>query len=159
MSDVTQVDGLQLCTDKRVECLTANLVPVESCPAPTAAEACDLCITQHDQCAASAGPSCGEGFTQCAGVLAAQVTCELPSGEGGGGEGGSGEGGGGEGGSGGTTTGTCAHDVCSPGEALDDMCSPCATEVCAADNWCCSNEWDDLCVTAAEGIASCGCGS
>ena len=78
MSDISQANGLQLCTDKRVECLTANLVPVEACPAPTATEACDLCVTQHDQCAASAGPSCGEGFTQCAGALAAPTRPRSP---------------------------------------------------------------------------------
>jgi len=157
MSDVSQADGLQLCADKRVDCLTANLVPVEACPAPADAEACELCIAQHAQCTASAGPSCAEGFDQCAGALATNVTCELPSdGEGGGGEGGGGQGGGGQGGG---SAGTCAHDGCSVGEALEETCDPCATEVCAQDSWCCTNEWDDLCVSAAEGIASCGCGS
>ncbi|WP_437971699.1 hypothetical protein WMF04_21380 [Sorangium sp. So ce260] len=45
---------------------------------------------------------------------------------------------------------TCEHEVCDPGAALDPACDPCAQAVCAADPYCCNNEWDRMCVEAAE---------
>ncbi|HZF54064.1 MAG TPA: hypothetical protein VE093_35710 [Polyangiaceae bacterium] len=41
----------------------------------------------------------------------------------------------------------CAHDECSAGGKLDPMCSQCATDVCAADAYCCSTAWDATCVS------------
>ncbi|EYF07400.1 Hypothetical protein CAP_0153 [Chondromyces apiculatus DSM 436] len=40
----------------------------------------------------------------------------------------------------------CAHDVCEEGEALTVGCDPCAEAVCAADSYCCTTEWDALCM-------------
>jgi hypothetical protein len=153
LSDVSQDNALQICADKRVACLTANLVPVEACAAPAGDEGCSLCTSQHDQCAASGGPSCSEGFAQCSGTVAANVTCELATGEGG-----AGEGGGGQGGAGGGETSGCGQDLCTTGPAIEDSsCSACATEVCDQDSWCCTNEWDSLCIEIAGGLESCGC--
>ncbi|WP_437825711.1 hypothetical protein [Sorangium sp. So ce1153] len=39
------------------------------------------------------------------------------------------------------------HDECTPGAPLPDGCSPVVTSVCAADPYCCSTEWDGLCVS------------
>ncbi|WP_437321325.1 hypothetical protein [Sorangium sp. So ce385] len=44
---------------------------------------------------------------------------------------------------------TCEHEVCDPGAPLDPGCDPCAQAVCAADPYCCSNEWDRVCVEQA----------
>ncbi|HVK63514.1 MAG TPA: MopE-related protein, partial [Polyangium sp.] len=46
-----------------------------------------------------------------------------------------------------TTAMCCAHNVCQVGVPLTTGCSACAAAVCAADSWCCNNEWDDLCVS------------
>ncbi len=44
--------------------------------------------------------------------------------------------------------GTCAHSPCTTGVSLQNGCSPCVTQICAADSYCCSilGEWDVLCV-------------
>lgn len=49
---------------------------------------------------------------------------------------------------------TCAHDECEVGSAMLDGCSPCATKVCAADPYCCDNDWDSICVGEAETMCS-----
>ncbi len=53
--------------------------------------------------------------------------------------------------------GGCSHDECSIGAKLDDMCSPCATDVCMADPYCCSTDWDSYCVDEAKKQATCSC--
>lgn len=53
--------------------------------------------------------------------------------------------------------GGCAHDECKAGAKLTSGCSPCATAVCNADSFCCSTEWDVVCVDKAKTIAACGC--
>ncbi|WP_437650674.1 hypothetical protein [Sorangium sp. So ce362] len=46
---------------------------------------------------------------------------------------------------------TCDHEVCDPGTPLDPACGdPCVSVVCAADPYCCTSEWDRVCVEAAE---------
>ncbi len=40
----------------------------------------------------------------------------------------------------------CAHLVCDAGLLLDAACDPCVAAVCANDPFCCSNQWDGLCV-------------
>ncbi len=40
---------------------------------------------------------------------------------------------------------TCAHDMCETGDPLTRDCDPCATAVCAQDNFCCDIGWDDIC--------------
>ncbi len=150
LSDVSASNALAVCSTKRETCLATHAVDTSVCPAPSGAEACALCSDHHADCAASAGPSCDEGFGQCRSAIAASVTCELPLGEGGaGGMGGSGGAGGGE--------ATCAHDECAEGEALDPDCSPCAAAVCAQDSWCCDTDWDSLCIDIAASQAACSC--
>lgn len=43
---------------------------------------------------------------------------------------------------------SCVHNECQKGEQLEASCSPCAQAVCAADAFCCNNEWDDICARA-----------
>ncbi|MBW2458047.1 MAG: hypothetical protein JRI68_26315 [Deltaproteobacteria bacterium] len=43
----------------------------------------------------------------------------------------------------------CGHDECALGDALTANCSPCATDVCAIDPYCCSTSWDQICVQEA----------
>jgi hypothetical protein len=51
----------------------------------------------------------------------------------------------------------CPHSECEAGGPLTIDCSACAAAVCAADNWCCSNEWDGMCVDAAMDDPNCNC--
>jgi hypothetical protein len=66
-----------------------------------------------------------------------------------------GAGGAGPGGGGAAPPGSgCAHDLCQEGLALDPACDPCTASVCAADPFCCTNDWDVFCI---EGVAlECG---
>ncbi len=50
--------------------------------------------------------------------------------------------------------GCCAHNECTSGVALLNGCTPCVSAVCAADPFCCSDAWDDLCVF--EVMTECG---
>ncbi len=61
---------------------------------------------------------------------------------------------------GGTTggSGSCSHDACTAGSALDPSCDSCAADVCAIDPYCCDNQWDDVCVGEADQYCSGGCG-
>ena len=145
LSDVTLDNALAMCSTKFESCLGAHSLDVATCAMPADSIACGLCTQHHDDCLASGGPSCVEGFTQCATSIAANAACELQ--------------GGGDGGAGGGAATGCAHDECSVGLALEATCSDCAEAVCAQDDWCCSNEWDDLCVELAAGVESCGCAS
>jgi hypothetical protein len=42
--------------------------------------------------------------------------------------------------------GGCSHPICTTGAALVGGCDPCANNVCASDPYCCSTEWDSICV-------------
>ncbi|MBK8237755.1 MAG: hypothetical protein IPK74_19665 [Deltaproteobacteria bacterium] len=53
--------------------------------------------------------------------------------------------------------GGCAHDECQVGGPLDEACSGCAGAVCGEDSFCCTNQWDSMCVSEAEASASCPC--
>lgn len=53
--------------------------------------------------------------------------------------------------------GGCAHDECQTGGPLDENCSTCAGAICGADSFCCTTEWDTMCVDAAEASGSCPC--
>jgi hypothetical protein len=53
--------------------------------------------------------------------------------------------------------GGCVHSECSTGAKLDKTCSPCATKVCDKDPFCCSTDWDSMCVTGAKNEPACGC--
>jgi hypothetical protein len=43
--------------------------------------------------------------------------------------------------------GGCGHDECNQGASLTGGCSSCASAVCAADPYCCTDEWDAQCVS------------
>jgi hypothetical protein len=52
----------------------------------------------------------------------------------------------------GGTTGSgnsCAHDVLTSGSRLTSSCSACVAELCRADAYCCSTNWDSTCVSEA----------
>ena len=51
----------------------------------------------------------------------------------------------------------CVHPECEAGEALTAECSSCATDVCAADAFCCTTAWDSYCVAAAETVCGMSC--
>lgn len=55
--------------------------------------------------------------------------------------------------------GPCPFDLCtSPGLPQVNGCDPCVTQVCAADPFCCNNQWDGICVNEVEtvcGLATC----
>ena len=54
--------------------------------------------------------------------------------------------------------GVCkTHTACTLGVALDKSCGACATTVCAADSFCCSNTWDQTCVNEAKAVPACMC--
>ncbi len=53
-------------------------------------------------------------------------------------------------GGGGGGSGSCNHDVCVEGDPLDGSCDPCASNVCDEDSYCCTTEWDDICVDLAD---------
>jgi hypothetical protein len=54
--------------------------------------------------------------------------------------------------------GTCEHELCETGVALDPTCDPCVADVCNADSFCCDTEWDSICVGEAEDICGLDCG-
>jgi len=81
-------------------------------------------------------------------------------GGGGGGTGGAGGGGGGGtggAGGGGGGTNTCSHPICSTGSRLVSSCDPCATEICAADSYCCKHAWDNICVSEVSSVCGQTC--
>jgi hypothetical protein len=53
--------------------------------------------------------------------------------------------------------GGCAHSECKAGVKLASSCSPCAKAVCLIDSFCCSDEWDVVCVDKAKNTAGCNC--
>jgi hypothetical protein len=72
-----------------------------------------------------------------------------------GGAGGTGQGGSGQGGS----SGSCNHDPCTTGDALDPSCSDCAATVCDFDSLCCFSSWDSFCVSeAGDSCSNVSCG-
>jgi hypothetical protein len=61
---------------------------------------------------------------------------------------------------GGTCTGggSCGHPICSTGGKLTASCDPCAQQVCAADSFCCNNQWDSICVGEVASVCHQTCG-
>jgi hypothetical protein len=55
-------------------------------------------------------------------------------------------------------TGGVCHDVCTAGNAMDASCTACATAVCAADDYCCTTQWDTLCVNEVGENCTFSCG-
>jgi hypothetical protein len=54
--------------------------------------------------------------------------------------------------------GSCAHGICSTGTKLVSSCDPCAQKICAADSYCCNNQWDSQCVGEVKTICGQTCG-
>jgi len=47
------------------------------------------------------------------------------------------------------TAQVCEHDMCLEGAPLSDIpgvCDPCVADICAADSYCCTSAWDNICV-------------
>lgn len=44
------------------------------------------------------------------------------------------------------------HDKCTKGVALDASCGACEAQICAADPYCCDNQWDALCVQQVQTV-------
>jgi len=59
---------------------------------------------------------------------------------------------------GGSGTGSCDHDVCSAGGPLKADCGSCATEVCKNDSYCCTTQWDQVCIDETKKYCANGCG-
>jgi hypothetical protein len=38
------------------------------------------------------------------------------------------------------------HDLCVAGALIDPGCGSCAAQICAADSWCCTVNWDGICI-------------
>ncbi len=55
--------------------------------------------------------------------------------------------------------GTCDHDICAQGDALVSSCDPCAQQVCAADSYCCNDQWDSVCVGEVTSVCGLTCGA
>ncbi len=55
--------------------------------------------------------------------------------------------------------GDCSHDECTLGGPLLPACSPCVTQVCALDPFCCQVSWDELCVDEATQFCGLPCGN
>ena len=55
--------------------------------------------------------------------------------------------------------GSCAHDLCSAGVALQASCDPCATQICATDPYCCATTWDDICTGEVSSVCGETCSS
>lgn len=51
----------------------------------------------------------------------------------------------------------CSHEICSTGGALVSGCQDCATQICAADPFCCSSSWDGICVGEVSSICHIAC--
>lgn len=45
---------------------------------------------------------------------------------------------------------TCSHDVCTEGAALPSSCDECTQQVCDANPFCCTVEWDLTCISSAK---------
>lgn len=96
------------------------------------------------------GKECGDdGCGGSCGTCSGGETCGGGTCSGGGSGGGSGSG------------GSCAHPICSTGVDLQASCDPCATNICAADSYCCTTAWDSICVGEVSSVChqSCGGGS
>jgi len=52
---------------------------------------------------------------------------------------------------------SCAHPICSKGKRLVASCDSCASQICAADPYCCAKRWDSICVSEVNSICKQGC--
>jgi len=53
--------------------------------------------------------------------------------------------------------GTCAHAICATGSKLTASCDGCAAQICAADSFCCNNQWDSQCVSEVSSVCNQSC--
>jgi hypothetical protein len=53
--------------------------------------------------------------------------------------------------------GNCAHAICSTGSKLQSTCNSCATSICNRDPYCCSVDWDAVCVSEVQSICNQTC--
>jgi len=51
----------------------------------------------------------------------------------------------------------CEHALCTLGTALAPTCSACAKQVCAADEYCCTQQWTLSCMQKANDLCGAGC--
>jgi hypothetical protein len=145
-SDCAACDSLhQICDTASGTCVTCTDADTSAC----ATSACN----NHRCAECSAVVACPAGNTcSPAGVCAPDcgpngpMPCDTTTGSNGVGGGGPGAGGADPSGAGGGPAGGC-HDVCQSGAAMDKSCDPCATTLCAADDFCCSTTWDEQCVS------------
>jgi hypothetical protein len=130
--DCAACDSLhQVCDTASKTCVTCTDADTSAC----ATAACNA----HRCAECSATVACPAGST-CSPL----GKCEADDTTGSNGVGGSS--GVGSGGVGGGAPGAC-HDVCAIGDAMDKTCDPCATTLCAADDFCCTTTWDEQCVS------------
>jgi hypothetical protein len=50
-----------------------------------------------------------------------------------------------------------AHPICEAGELLDPTCDPCAEDICAIDSYCCTTEWDAVCLEQVSSVCGKSC--
>jgi hypothetical protein len=55
------------------------------------------------------------------------------------------------------TGSSCAHPICSTGTHLTSSCDTCAAQVCAADSYCCTTQWDSVCVGEVSSVCGQTC--
>ncbi len=53
--------------------------------------------------------------------------------------------------------GTCTHPLCDAGPPLDPTCDPCVDAICASDPFCCSTDWDNICVNEVGTVCGVPC--
>jgi hypothetical protein len=115
-------------------------------------------------------PSCPEGLFCVDGRCHVSPTISGNGGGGGGGGGGGSTGGSGDMSSGGasdlgqhppadlaSSSGSCAHDICTTGAKLTSGCDPCVTTICAQDSYCCTTKWSSQCVQEVASICNRTC--
>lgn len=51
----------------------------------------------------------------------------------------------------------CEHALCTEGTALAPTCNDCAKKVCAADDYCCTQQWTLSCMQKANDLCGAGC--
>jgi hypothetical protein len=51
------------------------------------------------------------------------------------------------------TSNKCDHSACDKGTALDPSCDTTAKDVCTHDSYCCTDSWDELCVSEVDQFA------
>jgi hypothetical protein len=123
-------------------------------PGDCAPSNCDTCASCFERCICK-GNEPAECLHPCGATGGSPNTNPPPAGGGAPSAGGGGSGGASVGGSGGTPptpASSCCSATTTPG------CSDTSVEscVCAADEYCCTTAWDDICVGEVEGL---GCGS